>query len=122
MKKYNKSIGTYGEDLATKFLVEKGYKIEKRNFHCKFGEVDLIIKKDDILAFVEVKSRFSSDFGRGFDSINFIKRKKIINVATYYLTITKSTNFFIRFDSIEINFFNNNLNYEITYLEDSFRI
>lgn len=122
MKKYNKSIGNYGEDLATKFLIEKGYKIEKRNFRCKFGEVDLIIKRDNILAFVEVKTRFSSDFGRGFDSINFIKRKKIINVSSYYLTITKSTDFFIRFDSIEINFLNNNLNYEITYLEDSFRV
>ncbi|WP_394896049.1 YraN family protein, partial [Clostridium baratii] len=45
MKKYNKDIGNYGEDLASSYLINKGYKIIDRNFSNRFGEIDIICSK-----------------------------------------------------------------------------
>lgn len=47
--------GILGEDKACKFLKKQGFEILKRNFHSKFGEIDIIAKKDEILHFIEVK-------------------------------------------------------------------
>lgn len=121
MKKYNKLIGNYGENLAINYLISEGYKILNRNFICKIGEIDIIATKNNIIAFIEVKSRFSTNFGGASEAIDIRKRFKIIKVATYYLTISKVADFFVRFDSIEINFFKDNSKYEILHKEDSFR-
>lgn len=121
MKKYNKLIGNYGENLATDYLKSKDYKILNRNFICKLGEIDIIASKNNIIVFIEVKSRFSTKFGMASESIDIRKRFKIIKVANYYLTISKTTDFFVRFDSIEINFSKDNSKYEIIHIEDSFR-
>lgn len=121
MKKYNKLIGNYGENLATDYLKSKDYKILNRNFICKLGEIDIIASKNNIIVFIEVKSRFSTKFCMASESIDIRKRFKIIKVANYYLTISKATDFFVRFDSIEINFSKDNSKYEIIHKEDSFR-
>lgn len=47
--------GILGEDKACNFLKKQGFEILKRNFHSKFGEIDIIAKKDEILHFIEVK-------------------------------------------------------------------
>ena len=47
--------GILGEDKACAFLKKQGFKILKRNFHSKFGEIDIIATKDEILHFIEVK-------------------------------------------------------------------
>jgi len=48
-------IGLDAEEKVAEYLLKDGYKILKRNFHSKFGEIDIIAKKDDILSFIEVK-------------------------------------------------------------------
>lgn len=73
------------------------------------------------MIFIEVKSRFSSKFGAPIEAIDLVKRFKIIKVATYYLTITKTTDYFIRFDSIEVNFSRDYNSFEIIHQEDAFR-
>ena len=52
MKKYNKLIGKYGEDIAVKFLLNSGYTILHRNFKCKLGEIDIIATIDNIIVFI----------------------------------------------------------------------
>ncbi|HEC1788756.1 TPA: YraN family protein, partial [Campylobacter lari] len=49
-------FGKKGEELACEFLKTQGFEILKRNFYSKFGEIDIIAKKDKILHFIEVKS------------------------------------------------------------------
>ncbi|WP_168236858.1 YraN family protein, partial [Campylobacter fetus] len=49
-------FGFKGENMAAKYLVSQGFEILEKNFHSKFGEIDIIAKKDDVLHFVEVKS------------------------------------------------------------------
>jgi len=48
--------GRTGEDLAVRFLIERGFKIVERNYRKKWGEIDIVAEKDDVLHFVEVKA------------------------------------------------------------------
>ena len=67
-------LGKKGEDLAVEFLLENNYKILERNWVFQKAEIDIIAKKENILAVIEVKTRSSVDFGLPQD---FVKTKKI---------------------------------------------
>ena len=58
-----RKIGDFGEDLAARYMIEKGYEILCRNFSKPYGEIDIIAIKDDIICFVEVKTRKSTQYG-----------------------------------------------------------
>ncbi|MCR4944176.1 MAG: YraN family protein [Clostridium sp.] len=120
MKKENKNIGNYGENLACDFLSKKNHLILKRNFRNAHGEIDIISKIDNIIVFTEVKSRYSLDFGHPCEAITFSKIRTIKNTASYYLYINKIRNINIRFDVIEItlNYYNNK--YKINHTENAF--
>ena len=77
MAQHNK-LGKRGEQLAVDYLLTKGYEIVERNFRFDNAEVDIIAKKDDILAIVEVKTRSTNDFGNPQD---FVKPKQIKNIV-----------------------------------------
>ena len=81
MKDKRKDFGSSGEDLAAKELKRQGYTILCRNYRQKPGEIDIIAKKADVVYFVEVKSKHSSDFATPADSVNAKKRKHIANTA-----------------------------------------
>ena len=85
----SREIGNVAEDKAVEFLENNGYKIINRNFYTKFGEIDIIAKKDNILHFIEVKS------GKNFQSIYNItqtKMRKIIKSIEVYLQKNKLQN------------------------------
>ena len=71
--KYRKKLGAWGESFALDYLVKKGYEFIEKNYHTRFGEIDLIMRKDGQLVAVEVKTRKSNAFGIAEYSIN---RKK----------------------------------------------
>ena len=102
MEKYNKTIGNYGEEEATKFLIKNKYKIIERNYSCKFGEIDIIAKDKNILVFVEVKSRTNDRYGTPATAINYYKKKNIIKTAQMYIQKNKLQNEFCRFDVVEV--------------------
>ena len=85
MKIYNKITGNTGEDLAVKTLENKGYQILERNFHNKFGEIDIIAKKGDILIFVEVKTKIGDFFGTPEEMVGRGKLQRVRNMATMYM-------------------------------------
>lgn len=72
------------------------------NFFCKFGEIDIIASKDDILVFVEVKARKNIIYGYPRESVTTSKQRKIIKTARYYIMKKKYENVQCRFDIIEI--------------------
>ncbi|AYE33087.1 YraN family protein [Clostridium septicum] len=121
MKSFNKDIGNYGEDLAYNYLIHKGYYILKRNFRNRFGEIDLICKKDGIIIFVEVKSRYSSSYGTPLEAITYYKQKQIINLCKFYITLNKLYNYNCRFDVIEILLNQKNNLFLLNHYEDAFR-
>ncbi len=77
--------GEYTENLACQYLENKGFKLLERNFHSRFGEIDLIMQDNDSLVFVEVRYRHSNDFGSGAESITTNKQSKLIKTASAYL-------------------------------------
>lgn len=57
-------LGRYGEDLATDYLKDQGYDVLERNIRYRFGEVDIIAKKENMLIVVEVKTRRTHTYGK----------------------------------------------------------
>ncbi len=84
MSQHN-DIGQQGENLAAKFLSQQGFEIIDRNFHSRYGEIDLIAVQKNLLLFIEVRSRGQSSYVTGKESITHAKQKKILKTAEYYL-------------------------------------
>lgn len=100
---YNKQkIGKFGEDVATRYLIQKDYKILEKNFRCKKGEIDIIAKDNNNLVFIEVKTRSNLNYGTPAEAVNSSKIQHILNTAKVYLKIKNIKSAFIRFDVIEV--------------------
>jgi len=85
VKKQGALKGVAAENVARRYLENKGLTLVTTNFHCKLGEIDLIMKHRTTLVFVEVRYRSNETYGSGLDSINHKKQKKIVRTAQYYL-------------------------------------
>lgn len=94
-----KEIGDFGESAAAKYLLSKGYKILKRNFRLKMGEVDIIAENDGCTVFVEVKTRKNNNFGEPSEYVDFRKQSRIKKAAACYTDVMNND---VRFDVIEV--------------------
>ena len=121
MHSYNKDIGSFGEALARDYLISKGYKILNMNFRNKFGEIDIICKKNNLLIVCEIKSRYSNSFGSPIESITCYKQKQIIKLSELYLISKKYYNFNVRYDIIEVIFNTITSSHIINHVQDAFR-
>jgi putative endonuclease len=110
-------LGKKGEQLAVDFLIENNYDIVERNYRFDKAEVDIIAKKDDILAIVEVKTRSSLDFGNPQDFVKPKQIKNLVKAVDEYVT-ENNLDVEVRFDIIAIVKQKNN--YEIEHLENAF--
>lgn len=77
--------GVLGEDYAAGVLEDLGYEILARNFHSRFGEVDIIAQKGGIIAFIEVKTRKTGSMVPGIEAVTRSKQRKIIATAICYM-------------------------------------
>ena len=121
MKNMNKLIGNHGEDIAANYYLNNGYTTLDRNFLIKKGELDLIVKKDDVIVFVEVKSRSNNSFGTPCESVTFSKQKNIKYLSKYYLTLHNLYNYYVRYDVAEIYFNYYDNSYKLNIISDAFR-
>ncbi|MBQ9847158.1 MAG: YraN family protein [Clostridia bacterium] len=96
------STGSNGESYAAEYLQNKGYEIITRNFSSRFGEIDIVCKKDNFIVFVEVKTRGRKALVSGREAVTTGKQKKIIKTALIYLSAKGITNLQPRFDVVEI--------------------
>ena len=80
-----KATGQLGEKLAQDFLKERGYQIVETNYRSLDGEIDIIVSKDDILVFVEVRAKSSRIFGTPEESVTQRKKQKLVKVAQDYV-------------------------------------
>lgn len=118
LKKTTGEIGKLIEDNACDYLEQQGLKLLTRNFLCKMGEIDLIMRDKDDLVFIEVRYRQSDDYGDGVESITWHKQKKIINAANIYLNKYKiSENVGCRFDVLGVS-----VKQEIHWIKDAFQL
>lgn len=116
MAKHNE-LGELGEDLAVEELEKNGYEIVERNWRYKKAEIDIIARKNEVLAIVEVKTRSSNYFGDPQDFVNPKKIKMLVEAVNEYV-VSKDLDVEVRFDIIAIIINQNKLTIE--HLEDAF--
>jgi putative endonuclease len=103
--KSKKALGDWGEKKAVEYLQKHGYTIIESNFNCRYGEIDIIAKEGPVWCFVEVRTRKSNSFGRGFESITAVKRTHITKTAIFFLNQRRLDDAPARFDVVSIDFY-----------------
>lgn len=96
------SLGRQGEDAAAQYLQRKGMKILERNLRTPVGEIDLVVRDRNILAFVEVKTRRGTVFGSPGEAVGPRKQRQIIRTAKWYLNDSPHVKLQPRFDVVAI--------------------
>ena len=109
-----RAYGNEGEQAACDFLSAKGWKILDRNVRRGRGEIDIIARKRKTTAFIEVKRRRNTAYGRPAEAVNLQKQLRIAQAAALYMQEKGLENANLRFDIIEI------LSGEIRHIEGAF--
>ncbi|MEA1871681.1 MAG: YraN family protein [Candidatus Bipolaricaulota bacterium] len=94
-------LGREGEDRACQYLRQQGYEIIARNWHSRFGEIDIIARDKESLVFAEVKTRSKAGFGGPEAALGIHKRKRVIAAAKAYLSVVES-DLPVRFDLVAL--------------------
>lgn len=97
----NRRLGARGERRARAYLRKNGYRILEKNYKNPFGEVDIIAKKGEVVAFVEVKTRQTDAFGAPSEAVNKTRRQRYVRAAKYYFAGQEIV-WSVRFDVIEV--------------------
>ena len=85
-----REAGDRAEMLARQFLERQGYRLVATNYHCRYGEVDIIALDGEALVFVEVRSKRGSAYGSAAESITPAKQQKLrLTVETYLSQMEK---------------------------------
>jgi len=98
----SRSAGAEAERRAAIFLEERGFKIVKRNYSCRFGEIDIIAEERDVLCFVEVRMRKRDRYGEAIETVDAAKRRRIALAARHFLTRHQLEERACRFDVVTV--------------------
>ncbi len=112
--------GASGEDIAAAFLTRRGYRILRRNFRCRFAEIDIIAEQDKTVCFIEVKSRCSDRAGSAAEAVDGAKQQRIARAAQLYLQQQGREDSPARFDVVTISAAAGRQ--EISLIEDAFEV
>lgn len=113
-----RKLGMWGEDIASRYLQDKGYNILDRNYYTRNGELDIICEKDSKIVFVEVKTRKSTSYGSPEEAVTRKKINHLRQAALIYLNSVEHRYKEIRFDVITILIDGNNQ--IINHIEQAF--
>lgn len=78
-------VGNQAEALAEQIMLKAGLSCLARNYRCKLGELDLVMRDGDTVVFVEVRYRRQSQWGGAAESVNQPKQKRVILAAQHFL-------------------------------------
>jgi putative endonuclease len=113
----SQQMGFAAETYAHDYLVLQGLTLLSSNYHCKMGEIDLIMRDKTHLIFIEVRARISNAFGGALASVTYAKRKKLYKAALHYLSANHlHEKFPIRFDVVAID----GKTQQITWIKNAF--
>ena len=115
-----REIGNIGEDKVCGYLDSLGINIIKRNYSCRYGEIDVIANDKGTIVFIEVKTRSNKNFGTPSESVTIAKQQKIIKTAKNYAIREKLTECDFRFDVAEV-IKENNI-YYINLIKNAFEV
>ena len=108
--------GKRAEDRAAAFLEERGFRILRRNYRCRLGELDIVAEDGECLVFVEVRSRASDEFGDALFAVGHKKRRQVARVAQYFMDVERPRHRDVRFDVVAIT------GDRLDYVADAFRV
>lgn len=107
-----RQVGAKGEKLATSYLTNQNHKIVAANYHYRrLGEIDIITLKNNILHFVEVKTRKNNIYGFGYEAVNNGKLAKLLKTAQVFMASSKYKDYSYQLDIISITLSDNHLEY-----------
>ncbi len=103
MIKTTNQSGKQAEKIAAEYIAKQNVKIITRNFHCRFGEIDLIGLDQEVLLFIEVRYRKNENYLTAIETIDRYKCKKIIITSEYYLNKYRNyQSYLCRYDVITL--------------------
>lgn len=115
----DKSIaGFTGEELACVYLRKFGYEILQRNYRIRGGEIDIIAKDGEYLVFVEVKARWSHEYGLPVESVTPFKIKHLLKTAQFYLQKVNWGDGPYRLDFVSVDFADDKNNPKIELIKN----
>lgn len=119
-----RAVGQQAEARTCEYLRAAGFLLVTRNYLCRFGEIDLIMKQGHQLVFVEVRYRRSDAWGSGADSVNQTKQRKLIKSALYFLQTNPHYHRFNgRFDVVGVKpSASKSLQFEFNWIKNAFEI
>jgi putative endonuclease len=100
----NVSLGQTGEDLAVRYLLDRGMEVIERNWRCEHGEVDVVALDGDYLVICEVKTRRSLAFGEPVESVTRAKEARLRRLAAAYVRSHETGSARVRIDVLGILF------------------
>jgi putative endonuclease len=115
------ALGRWGEERAARFLVRRGWTVLARNYRFGRREVDLVARRGDVVAFVEVKTRAGRGFGMPQEAITALKRREIEAVATDFLFRHRLEGVSVRFDAMAIEVDRGLRVVRVEHVEDAWR-
>lgn len=90
------------EEKTVEVAIKKGYTILEKNYFSRYGEIDIILEKNGVIVFLEVKYRSSDIYGTGGESINYKKKRRIYLSALEYIGKKSMDDLDFRFDAVII--------------------
>jgi putative endonuclease len=99
-------LGKFGEDLACRELVSRGYAISATRYRTRYGEIDIVAEDGPTVVFVEVKMKSSADCGLAAEAVTPAKQRRVVRMAVDYIGRHNLQNRPIRFDVIAIDVVN----------------
>jgi putative endonuclease len=91
-------LGRAGEDAALDVYLDRGFDLVVRNWRCPLGEIDLIVTRDGVIVFCEVKTRRGTAFGGGYEAVTALKRSKLRRLAEMFLLGSHARDAIVRLD------------------------
>jgi putative endonuclease len=111
-------VGRTGEDLAASYLERHGWLIVARNVRYREGEIDIVARRNGVLAFIEVKTRRSAKYGAPAEAVTWTKQRRIRLLAARYLIEHHTAAEAIRFDVVDVA--RDGPGFRVMHIEDAF--
>ena len=116
-KNQGRNKGDAAEQYALAYLKQQGLTLITQNYHCRQGEIDLIMQTNETVVFVEVRLRKNNRFGSATESVTHAKQQKLIKTANHFLTTSNRHQQPCRFDVVGLT---GNTFDKIEWIQDAF--
>lgn len=112
---YKQALGRWGEDRVARWYRRHGFEVLERNWRCRHGELDVIVRRGSVVAVCEVKTRSSNAFGTPAEAVDWRKQRRIRRLAAQWLSEQERRGAVqLRFDVAEV------MGREIRVIESAF--